>query len=457
MQPGVSMGRASLAVLCLALVFVGCDDDSPGPAPADAAATDSGGLVGLDQGGAGGMGGMGGMGGAGGETPADMGAPDQGAPLCDPAIGFGIQRAPVAVTTEAAFAPRAVWNGTVWGVTWQAAADNPAEPDLRTVHFQRFDGEGLPLGTPATLGQSRVAPHDLAWSGTRFVAAFVSARVGGVGFGGIQVQALDADGQPDGEPANLNTTFDATHLTLAYAPGATGVVVYSRGQRQAGADGLFARPLNEQGAPEGPAVTITETAVLSPNVVYGDGAFGLAWLDRDSARPLDLVFTLLSDRAQPIGDRRRRTEVGAQGQVHLAYGAGAYGIGWGQVDSMGALTLHLTLYDLNGDPLDEVALPGPEGFALVTDVSWLDPNFFAVAWQDSVGDEQTIGLTRVTPAGAASPSVRLDVVPGQPAGGAAVAGTISRAGVFFNRDPMLPESGFSDAVRLNLTTMAPCR
>ncbi|MCB9524896.1 MAG: hypothetical protein H6702_16170 [Myxococcales bacterium] len=447
------------ALLVTLAALAGCDDE-PATTPADAAVggSDAGGLIDSGAGGVGGGeggmgGGVGGMGGAGGE--GGMGGGE--APACDPMVGYGLQTAPRPALGEAGFSPRAVWTGSEWGVTWQAHAGSATEPDLRHVYFQRFDGNGQAQGAPLLLGQTKVAPHAVAWTGTRFATAIVSARIGGVGFGGIQIQLVEPDGTASGEPAQLNTTFDATHLALAYAPGATGVVVYSRGQRQAGADGLFARPLDEQGQPEGPAVTLTETGVLSPDVAFGDGAFGVVWMDRDSARPLDIAFTLISERATPIGEPRRIPEAGAQGQVHLAYGAGAYGIGWSTVDQLGELTMRVTLFDLNGDPLDEVDLTGPEGFGLVTDVAWLDPNFFAVAWQDNAGDKQTIGLSRVTPAGNASAPVRLAPEDGAPMGNATVAGTISRAGLFFVRDPSPPAAGYSEDVRVQFSTMAPCR
>lgn len=443
------MSRLMLLALAFGLATLpACDDESSDGAPMDAAVVDDMGNLNLGDSEVDAAPEDAGM------VEPDMGEVDQGAP-CNPMFGYGLDRNPIALADEARFSPRAVFNNGEWGVIWQTQGDNPVEPDVRTLWFGRVDAEGAAIGDAVEIGKSRFAQHDVVWTGSRYMVAFISARVGGQGFGGIQLQAVSADGTLDGEPGQLQPSFDASHLALGWANGAGGMVIYAKGRQRAGADGLFARPVDETGQPFGPEVQITDSAVLSPAVAYGDASWGIAWLDRDSNRPLDLMFAVINDRGELTGDPIRQTDAGGQGLVHIAYGMGAYGVGWSQADAMGQLGLRLSLFDLAGDALGTVNVGGPEGFGLVTDVSWLTPNFFGVAWQDAASDGTTVGLSRVTPAAQVSTPIRVAVGEG-PQTALSISGTISRAGAFYTHDPTPPDVGFSAETRLMFSRFAPC-
>lgn len=392
------------------------------------------------------------------EPDGDMGpTPDGGEPsLCDPAVGFGPVRAPMAVADTAQYTPRVTWSGNRWGVTWRSPGNNAA--GLDEIWFQRVSGDGVAEGDPALLGPSRSGLHAVAFTGTRFAVVYASARIDGGGFAGLALQLFDTDGAPEGSPIELADTYDAGHLALAWSNGGSGMVTYTRGDPIAGSAGLYVRPLSPDGTPEGPAVQVSTESVQAPTVVFGDATWGLAWLARASARPNDLLFTVLDERGRPaLAAPRRVVDAGAQGQVHLAYGGSTYGLGWSQIDELGVLALKLSLYDLAGDSLGVTTVPGPTGFGAVTGVSWLNPSFFGVAWQDSgPGERSTVGLTRVNATGQVLAPVALAVEPGAPATGLSVAGTISKVGAFYTRDHNPLPVGFSNEARVEVTLIAPC-
>jgi len=384
-------------------------------------------------------------------TPvADMGPPQPD--LCDESVGYGLQAPLAALEGAPRSVPRAVWTGSEWGVMWQApSAENPG---VNEVWFRRFDASGTPVGEPALLGLAKLPQQEITWNGGGFVAVWLSSRTAGGGIDGIKVQLLGVDGTPTGPSVDVPSTFDVAHLDAAWSPGAGGMIVYTRGM--AGAGGLFAVPLDESGTPGAP-MRLSETETRGPTVAYGDGSWGAAWLDRASGVPSDLVFVVLNDRGQPISQPRRQVDAGAQGAAYVAYGQGTYGVGWSKVNEMGQLGAFLTLFDSAGDLLATPPVPGAEGFGLVTDVAWLDPNTFGVAWQDNGPQAVTVGLSRVNTSGVVANPLRLVLEAGHAGTGLRAAGNLTRAGIFYVDDPMpAPGGGFSAQARILTGVLGPC-
>ncbi|MEZ4466950.1 MAG: hypothetical protein R3F43_21500 [bacterium] len=391
-----------------------------------------------------------GAGGAGGAADMGVQPPD----LCDRVVGYGLQGVPAAVVDGAPrFAPRAVWTGVEWGVLWQAPVAD--EPGVNEVMFRRFNSDGQGVGEAVRLGVAKQPQQEILFNGTGYVAVWLSTRTRGGGIDGIKVQLLGADGSPNGEAQDVPTTFDVAHMDAAWAPRAGGMVVFTRGM--GGVGGLFAVPLDESGS-AGPAQRLSDSEVRGPAIAFGDGSWGVAWLDRASANPSDLVFAIINDRGEIFGMPRRQVEAGAQSAVYVAYGQGNYGVAWSKVDGMGALAPMLTLYDAAGDNLATPPVTGPRGLGLVTDVAWLDPDSFGVAWQDNSASEITVGLTRVNTRGQVQEPFRLEVEPGRAAQSLHVAGNVSRAGLWFVDDPdPQPGGTFSAEARILGALLGPCR
>ncbi|MCB9547079.1 MAG: hypothetical protein H6706_14700 [Myxococcales bacterium] len=384
------------------------------------------------------------------------GGPDQGVEpvdVCDRVVGYGLQAAPAAAIEGAPrFTPRAVWTGVEWGALWQAPTAD--EPGVNEVFFRRFNADGQPVGEPVMLGVAKQPQQEILFNGTGYVAVWLSTRTRGGGIDGIKVQLLGADGTPNGEAQDVPGTFDVAHLDAAWAPRAGGMVVYTRGM--GGVGGLFAAPLDESGA-AGRAVQLSDSEVRGPAVAFGDGAWGVAWLDRASENPADVLFGIINDRGELSGMPPREAGAGAQSAVYVAYGQGNYGVGWSRVDGMGALAPMLTLYDTAGDNLATAPVTGPRGLGLVTDVAWLDPDSFGVGWQDN-GPQITVGMTRVNVRGQVLEPFRLDVQPGRTAQAIHVAGNVSRAGFWFVDDPdPQPGGTFSAEARILGAILGPCR
>jgi hypothetical protein len=191
-------------------------------------------------------------------------------------------------------------------------------------------------------------------------------------------------------------------------------------------------------------------------VDYGDGAWGVAWLARDGEDPSELAFMRVDDLAQAL-EPERRYAGRAVGNVHLAYGANVYGVGWTHPDESGTPRSVVTFFDPEGELLASPALTGPEGFSLVTDIAYMPPLGFAVAYEESIsGGGRRVGIsygstTQIVPP---SPLPHTDGVAHQ---GLAVSGNQSRLGVVYSTDPTPLNAGYSEAVRLVWAPVGPCR
>ena len=113
----------------------------------------------------------------------------------------------------------------------------------------------------------------------------------------------------------------------------------------------------------------------------------------------------------------------------------------------------------NGDP-DAGNLPrvdAEDSRGLVTDVAWLDPNTFGVAWQDNGPQAVTVGLSRVNTSGVVANPLRLVLEAGHAGTGLRAAGNLTRAGIFYVDDPMpAPGGGFSAQARILTGVLGPC-
>jgi len=413
--------------------------------------------------GGGGAGGepMGGStGGADSSTP-DVGVADMGTSLpCPEGTGYGYIAPPVALTAgaKANHSPRVVWTGLEWALTWFAVSET--HPGLGNIKFQRFNTTGQPVGAEQDLGLAEVARFDLVYNGGGFLVAWIGAKdAAGNGFKGLRIQALAADGTPIDVPTDLAATFDAERLALGFAPLTGGMLVYTRGRN--GADGVHAQPLGEGGERAGEPVRLTAAGVSGnyPAVAYGDGTWGVAWADPTAATPSAIVFKLLNERAQVAREGALPNAIGAKGAVFLAYGGSdTFGLAWNQEAEGGILRPKLTLLSAS-DASVQVSpdVTGPEGFAVVTDLAWHDPNFFGVAWQDTANGLSRIGLTRIDPLGVSQPAISLDLPAGHAVSGLSPGGTVSNLGAFFTADPDPVPGGFSDTAQVHLTRLGACR
>jgi hypothetical protein len=400
-----------------------------------------------------------------GPSPMDLGgpAPDDdagpgnvGALPCDRASDFGLQRAlnVVAGADGGAHAPRVARLAEGgWALAWQTANGQ----GQKSIWVRAFDAQGAPRGDAVQAGTGRLPEFDLLSRGEGLALVWLSARTIEGGFDGIMVQGLTAAGALDGEPAMLQGTFDVESISAAWVPQGQGMVVYTRGRQ--GAGGVFAQPIATTGALTEAPVQLSAVASVSPAVAAGDeGTWGVAWLDRTSENPSDLMFLVVDDFGEPFGEANRQADAGAQGEVEVAFGRGTYAVGWARVDGLGTMSTVVTLYDTAGDVLATPNIDGPQGFGTVTDVAWLDPDTFGIAWQDVHEGRVTVGLTRVTTRGQVTEPLRLPIEAGHTQRGLVVTGSAATVMAFVANDPMPPrEIGFSAEAQVLTGPLGPCR
>jgi hypothetical protein len=428
--------RGITAVLLLALA--GCDDGGGGAA-ADAGEPDA-------------------LRGVADAAAVDGAAPDAASPDAAPAADMGVPCPPggyaalePAQVVDAGDAPRhgprAVWTGSEWGVVW--LADVPGGPG--EVRFRRYDGDGRPAGEALTLGRARSPIYEVLATGAGYVVVWSSVQAPGEGgFQGVRLQRISADGAPAGVPVDVPQTFDVDRLAAGWAPQAGGMVAFTRGQ--GGGGGLFAVALEPDGQP-GRAVRLFETAARSPAVAYGDGVWGVAWLDPGSQRPADILFQRINDFGEPaFGPPTRETDAGARIGLDLAFGGGQFGIAWSSGDA-----LRLTLVDADGRFTQSPDVPGG---GRVTDLAWLSGGdldaVFGVAWQDDA--TSTAGFTGINRVGQQRLGpVALETPAGAKPDALAIAGDVTRVGAFRTLDPVPQATGFSPAAHVEFARLGRCR
>ncbi len=443
-----TLGRWGMAGLILAAVSMGCDDE-PGAALPDVQTPDTGGMLGDS------------------EVLVDMApevdmapdmAPDMAlvdvdmgadGPECDERANLGFEADPSAILDTKAFAPRVVYTGEEYGLVWQTEAD--AGPN--TVWFGRFDRDGDPVGEPAALGVAEVPQHAVVFDGSNYLVAWLAVRTEDTVFDGILVKVIDASGMPSASPAiEVPGTFDVEQIGFGWARFGGGMLVYNRGRN--GQSGIYANPI-DPGFTVGPQVQLTGSPAQSPAVVFGDGAWGAAWLARDGEEPGELAFVLLDDNAVLLTEEQR-VRGGGIGNVRMSYGQGIYGVGWTKLFGAGLPQAAMTLVDGGGDPFATPPLAGPEGVATVTDVAFVAPDRFAIAWQENRPAGTRVGLSRLTTQGLMTDPVILAAPEGSARLGLTVGGTATRMGAWFTEDPEPTPLGFSDSARLMTGNLAPC-
>lgn len=378
---------------------------------------------------------------------ADMGPMG---PECDQMANLGFEDFPTAVADTLGFTPRAVFTGAEFGVVWQTPR---AEDNLNTVWFQRFDRDGAAQGDPAEIGVAAVPQHAVAFDGMNYVVAWLAARTVDSTFDGVRIRAVNADGTPSAAPpVDVQNSFDAEAIAFNWAQFGGGMLLYNRGR--GGEMGIFANSV-DPAFTVSPQIRLTDSPSQSPAVVFGDGAWGAAWLARDGEEPNELAFVLLDDQAQILGNEAR-VQGGGIGNVRMAYGQGIYGVAWTKLFGAGLPQAALTLVDGGGDPFATPPLSGPEGVATVTEVAFLAPDRFAIAWQENRPEGTRVGVSRITAQGLMTEPAVLAAPEGSARLGMTVGGTNTRISAWFTEDPDPQPVGYSESARVVTGVLAPC-
>jgi hypothetical protein len=382
-----------------------------------------------------------------GPLVADMGETQ---PNCESSIGYGLIDSLMEFTDQMSHSPRAVWNGTEWGVVWITGG---ADDEPSTVWFQRVSGHGEGVSSPAEIGRTRSAQLAVVHTGDGYIVSYVNARRDGDNFSGIRLRVIGPDGRPAITEIELDSTFDIQALAFQWAPFAGGMLVYSRGLQ--GADGVFAIPIDERLSVQAP-VNITSDTAGSVAVRFGDGGWGASWLARGADGSSTLTFALLDENGGVVGIQSALAE-GGVGPLAMAYGQGAFAIAWSRILDGGVPKPYLTLLEAGGDVIGTPPVAGPTNMGLAHDISWIGPAGFAVAWLATLEDGRTqAGVTRISAIGVANHPV---LIPLEPLAGhrtVKLSGNHGNLGVWVTTDPMPPAVGFSSGSRVQLGRLGVC-
>ncbi len=423
------MSRTLFFVSLACLAFAACDDDDDSTPTLVDASEDS--TVTND---------------SGPHTP-DSEVKPQPEYTCDTAVNYGWRAAPSDLISGAAYQPKAVWTNTELAAQWVTPETETAPKSL---WFGRFDREGTPLSTPIRVGNVDAPVHDLIFTGTQYISVWRSEVLADEGYDGLRVQIIDAQGQLSGDPFNVPLTFDVSGVAAAFTVGGTGMLAYDRGVN--GVNGIHVRPISEDGH-VGDVTKLTTNASMSPAITYGDGMFGIAWLDRTTPTPMGITFAAVNS------DGTIRTEPtliaeNAAGSLHIAYSNSTFAIGMSRSTSDGLLPF-LALVSGAGNTQSLAALSETKGYILVTDVSWLNPDSFGVAWQEKTSEHTSVGLTRVGTSGQIRSTLSFPI--GDSAlQGLTIAGNTTRTLAVYTDDPASTGSGFSDQSHAKLAIFGSC-
>ena len=364
--------------------------------------------------------------------------PDAGhSALCDRMANYGLREAPFALAEGTNHSARAVWNGSEWGVVWVAESgdDSPA-----TVWFQRVTGMGVLVGEPVQIGLTSTSQVAVVATGDGYAVAYVVGRIPGDTFAGIVIRPISSSGRPAVTSIRLESTFDVQAFDFDWAQFAGGMLVYSRGRNSGG--GIYSFALDTRFGVSTPT-RLADVVATSAGVVYGDGGFGVAWLQSVENAPSELMFMLLDDNGGQI-DEPELLDDGAVGPVALAYGQGTFAMAWTKSGLAPQPRPVISLMEAGGDLIGTLPIEGPATLNLAHDIVWSGNQGFAVAWLARGDSQETYaGLTRVSSLGVSSYPYRIPLPDGATHRSVSLAGLYSNLGIFYTMDWDLESISFS--------------
>ena len=378
-------------------------------------------------------------------------SPDAGqSPLCDRMANYGLREAPFALADGTNHSARAVWNGSEWGVAWIAQSGDAAPS---TVLFQRVTGMGVLVGEPVEIGLTTTSQVAVVATGDGYAVAYVVGRIPGDTFAGIIVRPISSSGRPAVTSIRLESTFDVQAFDFDWAQFAGGMLVYSRGRNSGG--GIYSFAFDNRFGVSTP-VRLADVVATSAGVVYGDGGFGVAWLQSVESGPSELMFMLLDDNGGQI-DEPELLDNGAVGPIAIAYGQGTFAMAWTKSGLAPQPRPVISLMEAGGDLIGTLPIEGPSTLNLAHDIVWTGNQGFAVAWLARGENLETYaGLTRISSLGVSSYPYRIPLPDGATHRSVSLAGLYSNLGIFYTMDWDLESISFSPDSQAMLGRLTGC-
>ena len=344
-----------------------------------------------------------------------------------------------------------------WGVIWLTSTNEGSN----LLYFQRFERQEMnwtSMGDPLFLGRSQGGQHHIHATNTGFTILWINQSNSTLNQEGIFIASIDQDGSLTQDPVVVPQSFGTQYLSSEWKVGLGGVLVYSKMNQ-----GLLSYPFDQNGV-IGEANEITvDMGIRSPHVVFGGGGWAASWIKVGSDAPL-VRFALLTESGSLSGEVRTiETSADPIPPLHIAYGNGAYILGYSISDPRvlgnepARLILDVRLLDENGSNLGQFPITEGEGNLRLSSIAWLNPSIFALVWQDYVSPHAALGITRVNELGQPLSSVFYKTEPHTLLAEAQLVGTSSESIGILTQDPTPSPTGlFSDSSQAMFMHLGVC-
>ena len=184
----------------------------------------------------------------------------------------------------------------------------------------------LPVG-PVNLGISDLGT---VWTGQEYgVAWWVRTNPLDTSEHAIEFARLAADGTRIGNILSVVVGHPANGPTLAWTGSEFGL---AWNEKRNGVWSIYFRRIAADGSLAGPEVTVATSTRLAntPSIAWGEGGYGLAWIDARASSNGDLFFARLAADGARVGDEINLTGATAplSSEPRIVWNGSSFAIGW---------------------------------------------------------------------------------------------------------------------------------
>lgn len=328
--------------------------------------------------------------------------------------------------------------------------------------FQTFDSAQNPKSALIPLGLMKGGQQQLLKTSNGWLVVWVNELNSAFAQAGIIIQKINADETLTSAPILVSGSVNAYQISASWDDGFGGMLVYSIGNQ--GKEGLYAQAFDD-GMLVGQKKLLNATGAWLPQIKFGTEDWGVAWLDPNRIQDgSDVYFAKVNERAELIGQTKVFENAKAQASLALTFGSNLFALAWSKKDStldmnmnpLGLFIIDFKIIDVGGAVEIERSFKADQLNMILTDLSMLKPNIFAVSWQAKDGTQSILGLNRVNVSDQVLDAVQWRVE-GANAGDLIIRGKNSDASAWLTWDPMPQASGqYSDQTGIAYVKLGAC-
>jgi hypothetical protein len=328
--------------------------------------------------------------------------------------------------------------------------------------FQSFDVDQNPRSPLIPLGLMKGGQQQLLKTASGWLVIWLNERSSDFSQSGILIQKINQDFTITQSPFLVTGSFNATQISASWDEGFGGMLVYTTGNQ--GKDGFYAQAF-DQSMLIGQKKLLSGMGAWLPQIKFGIEDWGVSWLDPNHLQDgSDVYFAKVNERAEFVGAIKTIENAKAQAALSLTFGANLFALAWSKKDSaldmnmmtLGKFMIDLKIIDVGGTIALERSFKADQLDMILTDVSLLKPNIFAISWQAKDGNQSVLGLNRVNVSDQVLDEV-LWRVEGASASDLVVRGKNSEASAWLTWDMMPQASGqYSDQTGIAYVRLGGC-